>query len=82
MPLPADSSSSDQLIAAGEIKKMTETATSCAEIDTINTKLGSGQPSYVYDLELATVTPIYVLLLKNCKLVKPQSHLILQKAWW
>ena len=57
LPLPADSSSSDQLIAAGEIKKMTETATSCAEIDTINTKLGSGQPSYVYDLELATVTP-------------------------
>ena len=57
LPLPADSSSSDQLIAAGEIKKMTETATSCAEIDIINTKLGSGQPSYVYDLELATVTP-------------------------
>ena len=57
LPLPENASSSDQLLAAGEIAKATENASSCAEIDTLNTKFGSGQSSYVRDLELGTITP-------------------------
>ena len=57
LPLTENASSSDQLLAAGEIAKATENASSCAEIDTINTKFGSGQPSYVRDLELGSITP-------------------------
>ena len=57
LPLSENASSSDQLLAAGEIAKATENATSCAEIDTINTKFGSGQSSYVRDLEIGTITP-------------------------
>lgn len=57
LPLPENASSSDQLLAAGEIDKATEDASSCAEIDTLNTKFGSGQSSYVRDLELGTITP-------------------------
>lgn len=57
MPLPETATASDQLIAAGEIQKMTETAEKCADIDALNTKLGSGQPSYVRDLEIGSITP-------------------------
>ena len=69
------SSSSDQLIAAGEIQKLTETMSSCAEIDTLNTKLGSGQPSFVRDLEIGSITPNLREVVESLGIGKPSEPL-------
>ncbi len=57
MPLDATISNADQLIAAGEMKKRTEQLTSCEAVEALNTEFASGQPSYLRDLELGSITP-------------------------
>ncbi len=57
LPLPADISSSDQLIAAGQLQKRSETARSCDDIAALNTELGSGEPSFLNGLEVGSITP-------------------------
>lgn len=75
LPLSADISSSDQLIAAGELQKRTETAKSCADIEALNEELGSGQPPYLFDLEIASITPNLRTIIEKLEVNQPSEPL-------
>ena len=75
LPLPEDISSSDQLIAAGQLQKRTENATSCEQIEAINIELGSGAPPYLLDLEVGTITPNLRETIESLEIGKPSAPL-------
>ena len=75
LPLSADISSSDQLIAAGELQKRTETAKSCADIEALNDELGSGQPPFLFDLEIASITPNLRTIIEKLEVNQPSEPL-------
>ena len=57
LPLPVDVSRADQLKAAGEIQSRTEQINSCDMMERLNSEYGSGQPSYLRNLEIGSITP-------------------------
>ena len=65
LPLPADVSASDQLIAAGKLQKRAETAQSCTDIEQLNAALGSNQTPYLRDLEVGSITPNLRTIIEN-----------------
>ena len=75
LPLSADISSSDQLIAAGELQKRAETAKSCADIEALNEELGSGQPPFLFDLEIASITPNLRTIIEKLEVNQPSEPL-------
>ena len=75
LPLSADISSSDQLIAAGELQKRAETAKSCADIEALNDELGSGQPPFLFDLEIASITPNLRTIIEKLEVNQPSEPL-------
>ena len=75
LPLPADTSSSDQLIAAGNLQNRTSNATSCDEIEALNTALGSGEPTYLQDLEIGSITPNLRAIVETLDIGQPSEPL-------
>lgn len=75
LPLPADTSSSDQLIAAGELQKRAESAQNCDDIEALNLALGSGQPPYLFDLEIGSITPNLRTIIEKLELNTPSEPL-------
>lgn len=75
LPLPADISSSDQLIAAGQLQKRSETARSCDDIAALNTELGSGEPSFLNGLEVGSITPNLRSFIQDLAVNKPSEPL-------
>ena len=75
LPLSADVSNADQLIAAGELQKQSASLTSCAEINALNQKLGSGQPSFLRDLELGSITPNLRQIIEKLDVNEPSEPL-------
>lgn len=75
MPLPADTSSSDQLIAAGNLQKRAQDARSCDEIEALNTALGSGEPTYLLDIEVGSITPNLRSIVEKLEIGQPSEPL-------
>ena len=75
LPLSADTSSSDQLIAAGELQKRADTAKSCSDIEVLNNELGSGQPPFLFDLEIASITPNLRTIIEKLEVNQPSEPL-------
>jgi len=75
LPLPADSSSSDQLIAAGTLQKRAQEANSCDDIEALNTELGSGEPTYLQDLEVGSITPNLRSIVEKLEINQPSEPL-------
>ena len=75
LPLPAEISSSDQLIAAGNLQKRTQGLTSCDDIEALNTELGSGEPPYLQDLEVGSITPNLREIVEKLEIGQPSEPL-------
>lgn len=75
MPLPENASSADQLLAAGQLQKQAEGLSSCTELDMLNTQLGSGQPSFLVDVELGSITPNLRAIIEKLEINTPSEPL-------
>ena len=75
MPLAADISAADQLIAAGELQKRSQTLKTCDEIDALNTNLGSGEVSFINDLEVGSITPNLREIIEKLDVNEPSEPL-------
>lgn len=75
MPLSADISAADQLIAAGELQKRSEAMTSCEDIDKLNVSLGSGEDTFINDLEVGSITPNLREIIETLDVNEPSAPL-------
>lgn len=76
LPLPADVSRADQLKAAGEIQSRTEAINNCEMMEALNTEYGSGQASYLRNLEIGSITPNLREILEQLSDNTPSEPLI------
>ena len=79
-PLSADVEEAERLIAAGTMQKATANLSSCDAIQQLNTELGSGQPSYLRDLELGSITPALRQIIEKLETGEPSEPLLFSEG--
>ena len=79
-PLATEVDEAERLITAGNMQKTTASFTSCDAMDQLNTDLGSGQPSYVRDLELGSITPALRQIIEKLDIGTPSEPLLFSEG--
>ena len=79
-PLSADVEEAERLIAAGTMQKATANFASCEAIEQLNSELGSGQPSFLRDLELGSITPALRQIIEKLETGEPSEPLLFSEG--
>ena len=79
-PLSADVDEAERLIAAGTMQKATASLNSCEAMDQLNKELASGQPSYLRNLELGTITPALREIIEKLEIGQPSEPLLFSEG--
>ena len=70
----------ERLIAAGTMQKATANFASCEAIEQLNSELGSGQPSFLRDLELGSITPALRQIIEKLETGEPSEPLLFSEG--
>ena len=79
-PLSADVDEAERLIAAGTMQKATASLNSCEAMDQLNNEFASGQPSYLRNLELGTITPALREIIEKLEIGQPSEPLLFSEG--
>ena len=79
-PLSADVEEAERLITAGNMQKATSSLSSCDDLQKLNTELASGQPSYLRNLELGSITPALRQIIEKLEIGQPSEPLLFSEG--
>lgn len=79
-PLSADVEEAERLITAGNMQKATSSLSSCDDLQQLNTELASGQPSYLRNLELGSITPALRQIIEKLEIGQPSEPLLFSEG--
>ena len=79
-PLSAEVDEAERLITAGNMQKATSSLSSCDDLQQLNTELASGQPSYLRNLELGSITPALRQIIEKLEIGQPSEPLLFSEG--